>query len=407
MNINKKYNYEKAFIVIMVTLILMFIIGFLKDFNGDQANIFFAKTNDYMADYYNVAKYSVDKNPYKYGYSDNLNYEHAYPPLSYLMFYYLGKCANYLNLDAFTAGRGTTMGLAVSSFFMFFISAIFYIILYDAYEGKKIYKFLLPTLLLLSSIFIFSFERGNTIILTSACLAFFILNYKSENKLIREISFILLAVAAALKAYPALFGVLLLFEKKYKEAVRLIIYGILFVFLPFLFFKGGFENVPIWINNLSANSHAYNYGIFPRFNFRFFASRISDMHLKNLIYNVLSVANFLLCILAVITSYFHKNFWKTIIQLLLVIIILPVNSAEYCALYLFLGIILFFNESQKTKFDWIYLILFIFILNPYQVIYRGTQEWNMTAVLMNLSASVMLILLTLESSIKLSKSVYM
>ena len=337
----------------MLTLITMFVVGFLKDLSGDQANIFFRKTDDYMADYYNVAKYSADKNVYKYGEFDNLNQEHAYPPLSYMIFYYLSKCSDYLKLDAFTAGRGTTMGLAISSFFMFFISAILYVILYDAYKGKKTYKFLIPTLLLLSSIFIFSFERGNTIILAVFCLSFFILNYKSENKILKEISFILLAVASALKAYPAIFGVLLLFDKKYKDAFRLAIYGILFTFLPFLFFKGGFNNIPIWLDNLSANSKAYNYGTFPRFNFRFFASRISDIDLKNLIYNIFPSLDFLLCVVALITSYFQKIKWKAILQLLLIIVILPVNSAEYMGLYLFLGIILFFNEECKSKFDYV------------------------------------------------------
>ncbi len=399
MNSKCKYNYEKVFIVAMSVLITMFLIGFFKDFTGNQANIFFVKTNDYMADYHNVAKYSADRDPYKYGAEDKLAHEHAYPPLSYMLFYYLGRCTDYLNLELLTAGRGATMGLAVSSFFMFFISAIFIVILYDTYNDKKVYKFLVPTLMLLSSIFIFSFERGNIIFLAASGSFFFILNYKNENKVIKEIAFILLAFAAALKAYPAILGILLLFEKRYKDAIRLAVYGIIFMFLPFLFFKGGFGNIPIWINNLSANSAAYNYGIFPRFNFRFFASRILDSDLKNLIYKVFSFLDFLLCGLALITSCFHKTFWKTILQLLLIIVILPVNSAEYCGLYLFLAIILFFNEKQKTKFDWVYLLLFILILNPYQIIYKGEQEWSITVALMNISASIMLILLTIESSI--------
>ncbi len=398
MNLAHKYSYEKVFIAAMLILFSFFAVGFVKDFAGDQANVFFAKTGDYMADYYNVAKYCSEKNIYHFGETDPLSHEHAYPPLTYMIFYYLSKCANYLNLGAFEAGRGTTIGLAVSSFFMFFISALFYVILYDAYNGKKTYKFLCSTILLLSSVFIFSFERGNTILLAAACLFFFILNYKSDSKVIKELSFVVLAVAAALKAYPAIFGILLLFEKRYKEAIRLAIYGLLFTFLPFLFFKGGFGNIPIWLNNLSANSNAYNYGVFPRFNFRFFASRISDPALKETVYRIFPKIDFLLCGAATLLSFFHNKTWKKILQLLLVIVILPVNSAEYCGLYLFLAIILFFNEEQKTKFDWLYLALFVLVLNPYQIIYRGgIQEWNITAVLMNLSASLMLILLMTES----------
>lgn len=83
--------------------------------------------------------------------------------------------------------------------------------------------------------------------------------------------------------------------------------------------------------------------------------------------------------------------------------ILPPISFEYTGLYLFLAIILFFNKEHKTKFDWVYLALFVLILNPYQIIYNWTQEWNITALLMNLSAYIMLVLLTIESSIVASK----
>ena len=42
------------------------------------------------------------------------------------------------------------------------------------------------------------------------------------------------ALAAGLKLYPAIFGLLLLFDKKYKEAIRLVVYGILAVVIPFI-----------------------------------------------------------------------------------------------------------------------------------------------------------------------------
>ena len=91
---------------------------------------------------------------------------------------------------------------------------------------------------MLSSIFIYAYERGNLIQLTVVLSTIFLLCYNSKNKIIKEISFICLATAAALKIFPALFGILLLFDKKYKEAMRLIIYGINFTSLPFLFFEG-------------------------------------------------------------------------------------------------------------------------------------------------------------------------
>lgn len=88
---------------------------------------------------------------------------------------------------------------------------------------------------MLSSISLFSFERGNIIYLAVINSIFFLVNYQSENKIIREMSFIALAIAAALKGFPALLGILLLYDKRHKEAIRLIVHGVIFSFLPFCF----------------------------------------------------------------------------------------------------------------------------------------------------------------------------
>lgn len=385
----KNYKYEKFFIVSLSILFILFITGFIHNSSGDQSNIFFIKTNNYMADYYNVINYSSSQDPYLFGQIDNMPHEHAYPPLTYVVFYLLSKLAGPFNLLS-----------ASSAFFMFIFSAMFYLFLFDSYKGEKVYKFAISTLMMLSSIFIFSYERGNTIILTSLLTSFFVLNYNSENKVIKELSFIALAVAAALKAYPAVLGILLIFDKKYKEAFRLIIYGLIFSFFPFVLLNGSFSNIPIWLKNLTLNSNAYNYGIFPRFNFRFWASHISDVEYKTFIYGVFSKIDIILSVVALVMAFFQKQWWKKIMQLLLIAVILPVNSAEYTGLYLFIGMILFFNEENHNKFDWIYLILFILILNPFQVMYnKGQVEWNITVLMMNLSASILFLLLIGESII--------
>ena len=398
--LNRNRSYEQVFIFSMMVLISCFLLSFINNFNGDQANVFFLKANNYMADYYNVAKFSVDKNPYMYGLCDSNAAEHAYPPLAYLIFYFLGKCAAYLNLNAFAAGH-TNIGLATSSLFMFFTSAIIYLILYDTYKGNKIFKFSIATVIMLSGIFMFSFERGNIITLAAICTTFFILNYNHDNKIIREIAFIALAIAAGLKAYPAILGIVLLFDRKYRESIRLFIYGLIFAFVPFLFFEGGLNNISIWINNLQLNNKAYQYGLFPRFNFRFWAAGLENHSYREWIYNIFGKFDIVVSIIAIISSFFQKTFWKRITQLLLVLIILPVNSAEYTGLYLFIAVILFLNEEHHTKTDWIYLFLFVLILNPFQLIVGNNI--NLTSYMMNFSASIMLILLTVESIICMIK----
>jgi hypothetical protein len=68
---------------------------------------------------------------------------------------------------------------------------------------------------------------------------------------VRETALFLFAIAAALKLYPAVFGILYLVKKRYKEAGRLIIYGFLFFFVPFVFFQGG-NGFRIFLYNITA-----------------------------------------------------------------------------------------------------------------------------------------------------------
>ena len=90
----------------------------------------------------------------------------------------------------------------------------------------------------------------------------FLLMRDSEKKVNREIALICLACAAGLKIYPALFGVLYIKEKRFKEAVRAIIYGVLIFFLPYIFF-GGIDGLKQNICNLiEVNKMVWEEGCF-------------------------------------------------------------------------------------------------------------------------------------------------
>lgn len=45
---------------ICITFISLFLASFLYNINGNQADIFFGKTSNYMADYYNIAIHSSE-----------------------------------------------------------------------------------------------------------------------------------------------------------------------------------------------------------------------------------------------------------------------------------------------------------------------------------------------------------
>ncbi len=62
-------------------------------------------------------------------------------------------------------------------------------------------------------------------------------------------------LCSTIKGYPAIFGILLIWEKRWKEAIRLMIYGLLFCFWPaFALIGTGFKyNITQWLVNLGEN----------------------------------------------------------------------------------------------------------------------------------------------------------
>lgn len=83
--------------------------------------------------------------------------------------------------------------------------------------------------------FLYAFERGNPVMYTMFFLWGGIVLKDSNSKFLRELGLIFVAISAGFKLYPALFGFIWLAEKRYKEAVRLVIYGLMAFFIPFLF----------------------------------------------------------------------------------------------------------------------------------------------------------------------------
>ena len=194
MRTDKKY-YKVVFIILILILQICSIVALLVDFDGNQANIFFQKTKNYLADYINVAKYSAENNPYFS--TINGNGEHAYLPFTYVLFYLLSKLSDYVNLDAFTAGY-STLSLAEINLLFTLLTLIFFIVLKRVYQENNLIDDVLILMLFGSGIYIFSYERGNIVFLSVICLTVYLNYYDSKNEMKKQIAFVALAVAAAI-----------------------------------------------------------------------------------------------------------------------------------------------------------------------------------------------------------------
>lgn len=393
----KQFKRNKKLYIFSISILILFfffIIGYIKDYDGNQAEIFAGKTNNYMADFYNIAKYSSDRDPY-----DNEIYgkkEKPYLPLTYTFMYFNSKMADYNNQSSFDAGK-STFGLISSSVIMLIWSLILLIQVYSNIKGSNAEKFLVMIVVLLSGVFLFSFERGNTVLLAAGLTMFYIFNYKNKNKFIRELSFISLAFAAGLKVFPAIFGLLLVFDKRYKEAVRLAIYGAMVCLLPFLFLQGGFSNISKMIANASENNFSYLTFKFYKYGLMYYIQYLNPATLYKII-PYFRIIKYVILVYSLFISYFEKDEFKKIAFISIILIFLPDYAGQYYGLYLIAPLVLYINTNNKYKLDSLFIISFILLFNPFQLfIFKS----NMTFPLANGMLIVLFLVLLCEGTVNM------
>jgi hypothetical protein len=351
---------------------VLFSILLINNPTGAQRSIFYIGLDDFFADFFNVLRYISERDPYHNtinGYEQKI-----YFPLSYLILYPFSQLDDF-NSMSLNQTWGSKIG--IMSVFVFTLISIFLLFLALNKMRKKYH--LPPQIyigLFLTYIFFFSIERGNTIILSAAFICFFICYYDSDNKNERMFASITLALAVTLKIYPVLFGFLYLEKRQYKEIFSSVVFTLLLVFLPFLFFKRGFSNIPQLINNWKAMTGAYSYkAVFPRFSLAhilYFGMAFLGQPERILLLfsNIAYILIYLASFISIILSLLIKDKLTKIFLLTNVILFLPENSAIYCGLYLFPAIMLFFAtiKERSTFFNIFVLSVFIVLLNPFQFV---------------------------------------
>lgn len=260
--------------------------------------------------------------------------------------------------------------------------------------------------LILSYPVMYCIERGNIIILSMIFTMFFIFFKDVDNKVIRELSYISLAIAAGIKLYPAIFGLLLLFEKKYKDAARLVVYGIIAVFLPFVFFINKPETLSIGLDNgltlasisnnnlLAANGDS---GALSNIieNLISFATKkknrlnFSSVSIQNFVFIINPVntklASVVMCItevIALIGLAFTKKKWQQIFLLAYLMLNIPSASSSYALTFLIIPFIMFlFDEEgngypaeKRHKIDFFYIFCFAILLTPLPVLWYFHED---------------------------------
>lgn len=255
LKITAKFSTVQLFSTTALICFVILWLCFLLSRGALISQYFFYDTRDTGMDFFHSIEYVRGRAPYE-------KFNTLYPPLANLMFYVIYRLIplDVSNAWASTfsegiAARGTNIDLRTyqAPMLLFILVIIFSVWMIIALTRTTLKNYsdaeanMVALCLLISPGMMFAFERGNILFIIVPLICFFIKFRNSNNRIIRELSLLSLAFAAGLKLYPAFFGLLLLRDKQYKESIRAIIYGVLSVVLPMLFFEEGLPGIIEWL----------------------------------------------------------------------------------------------------------------------------------------------------------------
>lgn len=295
----------------------------------------------------------------------------SYPPLCRFVFYIFSRILPFEDRsNTLPLIRNHTSSMIILMFYdlicIFFSSRI----VKHFSSGNKYSTFMMNVLLLFSTPMIFIIERGNIIHLTFVLCFFFSLTYNSDNKVIRHISYIALSIAAALKIYPAILGLILFKGKHKKEIVTCIVIGFHLLLIPFLL-MGGFEVLVRYINNIGVSvNNRLDQSMFSaaRVNFSNIIMGLAiDFGFTEL--NGLNFNNFIkypVYLLLFLETILSKSEWKAWISLILLLCFIPGFSIFYMTIFYIIPIYKLFFKKNISKEEMVYFILLFLIIAPFQ-----------------------------------------
>lgn len=359
----------------------------MVDPNSVQRGIFFLKMEDFLADASNTTGLAHLKNPYL---DDTIGLQNAaYPPFAYLLFYLLSRVSGsvpekYLNYYQ------DPLWLFILIIYLVVLFIVLYTLAVKKLGGADNFdNILFGISLCVSQPMLMTVERGNIILLTVVLLMAYVFYYGSESKVKKELALICLALAAGIKLTPAIFGILLIYNKDWKAAFRTVIYGILVFFVPFFFFEGGIHNLSNMLNNVGLHSQLVKdsggttlEGIFRFWNENFigvfFGKPLEwtegfDLFLKTI--------KIIASLLLLFTGFITDKQWLRILNVSMTLLILPAVSMNYCILYLLPFVIIYMNETGNKKTDVLgKIILLSFILIGFVFMFEYSKNINRSGI---------------------------
>ena len=311
-----------------------------------------------FGDFFDVLNFISGRNPYNSGFAGTANY----PPFAYMILYPFAKLAG---ANGVTNLLQSTRGiLSLCLFYCIGLSCIT-VLTYKLFTGQEKNKRVLFTLFIMFSFpVIYLVIRANVLLMTLIFILFFINYYKSDNKILKELAILALALAVATKLYPVFFGILLLRERRFLDCFKAAFYSVILFILPFFFFKGGMNNISYFFNDLINFTKYSN-------------SRIRDVSIDNVVrilFELFGIKNakaykitalvlmIIITILSIVASLFIKKKWKVFLLIAMICITTPIVSFAYSFVFLIPSLAFFFEE-EKVNTDMLFAMLFLILFS--------------------------------------------
>lgn len=378
MNISgkSKITPQLAFLVLFTGVVLYTLVLFLTTGGENLFGLFFSDIIDNFMDLFNPLKFVYGGDPYKY-----VELGAMYPALCYVICdvtaFFLP--ADYRTMSPYDMGNHPQGVILLAIWTVILAGAIIAYVLCFLKNRKVYYVVAVVFSCLYSAPVVFLWSRMNFLILALAFLLMFIIGKDSKNKVIRELSYVCLAISAAIKIYPAVFGVLLVLEKRWFDTIRCAIYGLIVFFVPFWYFDG--------ITSIKNFLHNLIYGIgFTDYEWTGVAYRIDFKNnlaiLKWLIGGDPSVtppsykpAMILVLVVLAAGLFIFTDKWKKVLCVTMIMVLAPSFNYAYSASFYLIPMVLFMSaESSKENqarcpadriFGYFYAAALVMLLAPF------------------------------------------
>lgn len=265
----------------------------------------------------------------------------------------------------------------------------------------------------LSYPFLFSIDRANFEMVVFACLYGFFTYYRKNS----FIASTFLAIAVALKFFPAILAILFLADKKYKELFLAAGLSLVLTLVSYAILPGGLivnllsslENIKVYndvyiIQNASLAFGNNLFGAIKYVAFLINPALYDDPsfydRLSNAIPGYYALVISLILGFGFYLTFVEKKFWKKAAIVVCALNLLPTVSADYKLLHIFLIFFLFINESSTDPVDILYLVILDLLLIPKNYLHFRYSPEITSSVLTNPLLMAALITLIIWSGIR-------